>query len=86
MTREMRADLDPKPRPRLRKWGLGIPIALLALEVFYVVAANVALRSQFVADLINRKPEKMLIQWSSATTYFPGVVHIEGFLHVRIRQ
>jgi len=75
----MRADPDRRPRPRLRKWGLGIAIALLALEVLYVVAANVALRSQFVADLINRKPEKMLIQWSSATTYFPGVVHVEGF-------
>jgi hypothetical protein len=54
-------------------------IALVVLEVLYVIGANLALRSGFMSDQINRKPEKMLIQWSSATTYFPGVVHVAGF-------
>jgi hypothetical protein len=79
MTQDPKADPDPPPRPRLRRRLLGIVIALAAFEVIYVVVANLGLRSQFMSDQINRKPEKMLIQWSSATTYFPGVVHVEGF-------
>jgi hypothetical protein len=79
MTRDVKADPNPKSRPHLRRWILGIVIALAALEVCYVIAANLALRSQWLSDQINRKPEKMMIRWSSATTYVPGMVHVEGF-------
>jgi len=67
------------PRRRLGRWLLAAAVALVVLEVLYVVAANAVLRSGWLADQINRKPEKMLIQWSSARTYLPGVVRVEDF-------
>jgi hypothetical protein len=79
MKRDKTADADARTRSRLRKRLGALVIALVVLEVLYVIGANLALRSQFMSDQINRKPEKMLIQWSSATTYFPGVVHVAGF-------
>ena len=78
MTREQTTDPDARPRSRLRKRLVALVIALVVLEVLYVIGANLALRSQFMSDQINRKPEKMLIQWSSATTYVPGVVQVTG--------
>ncbi len=66
-------------RHGLRRW-IKIAIAvLIAVEVVYVIAANVLLRTDVLVNLINKKPEKMLIQWESASTWLPGVVHVEGF-------
>ncbi len=62
-----------------RKWLVRAGIALLVLEVVYVVAANVFLRTGLLLDLINKKPEKMNISWDSVTTYFPGIASVSNF-------
>lgn len=66
-------------RHGLRRW-IKIAIAvMIAVELVYVIAANVLLRTDVLVNLINKKPEKMLIQWESASTWLPGVVNVEGF-------
>jgi hypothetical protein len=54
-------------------------MALLVLELLYVVAANAFLRSGILPRLINKKPEKMHISWVSAVTWLPGWATVEGF-------
>ncbi len=63
----------------LRKWAIRAGIALLAFEIFYVVAANIFIRTDLLPRLINKKPEKTNISWDSATTYLPGVARVKGF-------
>jgi len=63
----------------IRKWAIRIGIAALAFEVFYLIAANVFLRTGLLTDLINKKPEKTNITWESAVTYLPGVATVSGF-------
>ena len=64
---------------RIRKWVIRAGIALLVLEVAYVIAANVFLRTGLLLELINKKPEKMNISWDSVTTYLPGVATVSNF-------
>jgi hypothetical protein len=54
-------------------------VVLLAWELVWVVGANLFLRSDFLERLLNRRPEKLLVQWDSASTWFPGRVSVEGF-------
>lgn len=61
---------------RLIVWILVVGVALYGV---YVVGANIFLNTDIGFDLINKKPEKMHIQWESGSTYLPGVVTIEGF-------
>jgi hypothetical protein len=63
----------------IRRWLIRIGIALLVLEVVYLVGANAALRSGVVLDLINAKPERTHITWQSVTTYLPGLATVKGF-------
>ena len=63
----------------IRKWAIRVGIALLVFEVFYLIAANVFLRTGLLTDLINKKPEKMSITWDSAVTYLPGVATVSNF-------
>ena len=64
---------------RVRKWAIRIGIALLVLELFYVIAANYFLRTGFLTQQINKKPEKTHISWESAATWLPGFATVEGF-------
>jgi len=63
----------------IRKWAIRIGIAVLVFEVFYLIAANVYLRTGLLTDLINKKPEKMNLTWDSAVTYLPGVATVSNF-------
>jgi len=62
---------------RLRRWLVGIAIACVAFELVYLVAAHFMLKGDTLARLINKKPEKMRITWSSARSWFPGVVTVD---------
>ena len=68
-----------RSRHGLRRWILIAAAVMIAFELVYVTAANVMLRTDLLSGLINKKPEKMLIQWESASTWLPGVVHVKGF-------
>jgi len=63
----------------VRKWAIRVGVALLVFEVVYVIAANAFLRTGTLFDLINKKPEKMNISWSSAVTYLPGFATVKDF-------
>ena len=61
----------------LRRWLVGIAIACIVFELLYLVAAHFLLKGDALARLINKKPEKMQITWTSARSWFPGVVTVE---------
>jgi hypothetical protein len=63
---------------RVRRLGKIVMWTLLAVEVIYLPVGNFALRSEKVIGLINRKPERFSITWSSGTTFAPGWVRLEG--------
>jgi hypothetical protein len=62
---------------RLRRWLVGVVVAAVVLEVVYVVASHLLLRGDALSRLINKKPEKFRIEWTSARSYLPGLVAIE---------
>ena len=62
----------------MRKWLRIFAIAAVAIIVLYVLPANVFLNSEMASWLINRKPEKLWIQWEKGWTLFPGIVHVKG--------
>lgn len=64
---------------RVRKWAVRCGVALLAFEVFYVIAGNIFIRTDLLLNLINKKPEKTSVSWTSAMTYLPGFAKVEGF-------
>ena len=64
---------------RVQRWAVRIVLALLALEAFYVIAGNLFIRFDLLSGLVNKKPEKTHLSWTSAVTYLPGVVSVEGF-------
>lgn len=61
---------------------LGGLLAALALAALYLAAANWLLAGDWVRSRVNRRPERMLVTWSSAWTPFPGVVRLRD-LRVR---
>ncbi|MFQ5994642.1 MAG: hypothetical protein ACE5K1_06070 [Acidiferrobacterales bacterium] len=63
---------------RLPRWLLRLVIALGVIMVVYIVGANAFLNMPWGFGLINKKPEKLWIQWASGWTVIPGVVHVEG--------
>ena len=75
-------------RSRLRALATGLartPRAILwllasvpFLYVAYLIAANWFLNSDWGKSKLNRKPEKLSMEWQSAWTWWPGVVDVEG--------
>jgi hypothetical protein len=47
------------------------------LQGLYLVAANAFLWTSVGQGLLDRKPEKFQISWSSARTFWPGRIHLE---------
>jgi hypothetical protein len=66
-------------RQPLRTWIAGIAIVALAIELIYVGAANVLLRTGILERFLNKKPERAHYSWQSVSTTLPGVVRIDGF-------
>jgi hypothetical protein len=58
---------------------LGLALAAVALYPLYLIAGNWYLRSGDLEHRLNRRPERLLIQTSSAWTSWPGVVHVRNF-------
>lgn len=78
----LRSRLDCRSVSRSWKtWLRRAAFVLVAFELLYLVAANVFLNSSF-AGVINRKPEKLLIEWDGGWTVVPGRAHLHG---VRLR-
>ena len=65
------------PKINLRRWLVGIAIVCIVVELVYLVAAHFMLKGETLARLINKKPEKMQITWTSARSWFPGFVTVE---------
>jgi hypothetical protein len=68
----------------VRRWLVGIAIACIAFELAYLVAAHFMLKGDTLTRLINKKPEKMQITWTSARSWFPGFVTVDE-LEIRAR-
>jgi hypothetical protein len=68
-----------KPARRPTRWLLGAALVLVALELVYLVGANLFLGTALGPRLVNRHPEKRTISWRSGHSWLPGMVEIEGF-------
>ena len=51
----------------------------LAYAIVYLLGVNVFLNLGVFRPLINRKPEKILLEWDRAWTILPGHIHLRGF-------
>lgn len=72
---------EPRRRRLLRRLGLGVA-AILALAALLWLAIQLALDSPLLARVVNRRPQRLLVQWSSASMPIPGHVTLQG---VRLR-
>jgi len=52
-------------------------VIVVAFELIYLIGVNLALNSDGLRSLINRRPERTLVEWSSARSYFPGFFRID---------
>ncbi len=57
-------------------------LVLLALQLAYLLAANLFLNTGLAPLALNRKPEKLDLHWRRAWSVIPGLVHLDG---VRLR-
>ncbi len=69
--------MSGEPRRKRRRGWLRVGIAILAFEVIYVIGANVFLNSSLANDVINRRPDRIYIEWGSVWTLVPGLVHVK---------
>lgn len=69
---------------RLRRTTSLLIGVLAIVEIVYVVGANYVLRTGWLTDRINREPEKLYVNWDSAWTVLPALVHVDA-LTVRNR-
>lgn len=51
---------------------------VVAFFVLYLVGVNVFLRTRLFRDAINTEPNSLLVEYASAYSIFPGIVHVEG--------
>ncbi|HVS13757.1 MAG TPA: hypothetical protein VMV46_07525 [Thermoanaerobaculia bacterium] len=64
--------------PWLSTWPRRVAVALLALELVYLIAANVFLHTEAGMAVINRKPDKVRVAFDGAWTVLPGLVRLRG--------
>jgi hypothetical protein len=62
----------------VRIWLKRLTFAILVLTGVYLVGANLFLNSPLGPGALNRHPAKFRIGWSSAWTFWPGLVRIRG--------
>jgi hypothetical protein len=62
---------------RSRRLLIALGLALVAGYLGYLGAANWFLASETGDRVINRKPEKLRLQWSRARTWLPGIVVLD---------
>lgn len=62
-----------------RRWLLRAMVALLALELAWLGAVNLALALPLTQSWLNGlRPEKVRVSWQSAWSWYPGRVSVEG--------
>lgn len=61
-----------------RRVGVRVAQGVVAFFVLYLVGVNVFSRTRLFRDAINTKPNSLLIEYASAYSLFPGIVHAEG--------
>lgn len=54
-------------------------LGLVTLELLYLAAANAFLSTPLAGSVLNRRPEKLLVEYDSAWSPWPGEVRIRGF-------
>ncbi|MEM7051327.1 MAG: hypothetical protein AAF604_16775 [Acidobacteriota bacterium] len=62
----------------MRRWLARLAFSLLALAAVYLGAANYFLSSDWGRSQVNRRPEKLTLEWQRARTFLPGVIHLEA--------
>lgn len=62
-----------------RKWPYVVAGLVVVGVLAYPVGGNFMLWSGVLAQIINKKPNKLKIEWTNAWTLWPGEIHIEGF-------
>jgi hypothetical protein len=67
-----------QPAGGIRAILIRTTVLLCLLEVAYVAGANAVLTSSWARSAVNRKPDKVRLEWTRAWTWFPGVVHVRG--------
>ncbi|HYG07706.1 MAG TPA: hypothetical protein VD865_15040 [Stenotrophomonas sp.] len=77
----------PRRLPRLRwnalpAWLRRPLLAVVALYLLYLLAANIFLNTGLAPWAINRKPERFTLHWDRAVSWWPGRVDARG---VRLR-
>ena len=63
---------------RLRALLVGGLAVLVGVELIWLVGANWALSSGFVEARVNRRPEKLKVEWESARSLIPGRISVQG--------
>ncbi len=61
---------------RRRRWWRRVALALVAVEILYLVAANLLLNTDRGHAWLERRPEKLSFEWSAAWTWLPGLFHV----------
>jgi hypothetical protein len=69
--------MSSKPVSRRRRWLIALGAAIVLAYSFYLGSANWFLSSAAADRVINRKPEKLRIEWSRARSWLPGVVVLD---------
>lgn len=59
--------------------GVALALVLLvALEAVYLIAGNVIIRTGLLRSWINDGPDRTTVAYTSARTFWPGLVHVTG--------
>ncbi|MCU0222469.1 MAG: hypothetical protein MUF27_00020 [Acidobacteria bacterium] len=67
-----------RPIGRGRRILRALVLSVVGLCAVYLVAANLLLQTPFIESLTNKRPEKLLITYRRAFTFFPGHVLAYG--------
>ncbi len=70
--------LRAPPRVRWLKWGGTIGGAVTLLAVVYLAGVNLLLGTHALRAAVNGAPDKVLIEYTKAHSFFPGHIHVEG--------
>ena len=62
----------------LKRIVRAVLVAVIALQVLYLVATNVFLNTRLAPRVINRRPQRFEIRWRSAWSLWPGMVSLRG--------
>jgi hypothetical protein len=69
----------PWTAPRAKKVARITAFVLASTWLFYVVVANVLIRTNALESMLSRHPDEVRVDWDSASTWWPGRFHTENF-------